>query len=110
METTTVRPDGADWLLPELALTFDGYDVYGWCMGWWFPVAECLYRHGEYVPDAWRFRAGIGVGDPIDPDDCTYEELSAEALYSHAGPDALRYWGDVLARYSHWCDLAGRSY
>lgn len=99
------RPAGATDLLPEMALTAGG-DAYGWCMSWWFACAETLDRNGEHVPDAWQYRAG--AFGPPDPE--SYEDECAEQTHSEHGPAPLIYWGNVLRRYAHWCDLSGVSY
>jgi hypothetical protein len=108
MTTTTVRPAGADYLRPDLALTADG-DAWGWAMSWWFAIAETLYVYDEPIPADWSFRAGMGLVGPDDLDE-TYEHEITRAAYELHGAESLTYWGDVLSRYSDWCKLSGLDY
>lgn len=102
-----IRPDGADDLRSEIAMTWDPGDPYGSVMTWWFAIAETLQRHEPWtVPAAWDYSPG--AFGPPDPE--SFEDTSTEAIYEDHGGAALVYWGDVLQRMAHWCDLAGFSY
>lgn len=94
------------------------YDPWGTAMGWRFGIAHVLHAQDPaLVPDAWSFSTAATdtldtLVDSADDDDAETPDVDI-AVMVDAGDtdnDALIYWGNVLARYTHVCERAGRSY
>jgi hypothetical protein len=100
----------------ELALTCGDSDVYGWCMGWWFPIAEIVYAvDPEAIPRDWQFRPSPFLAvDGMDHlrDDPDYETSILLDMFDNGSitVDDLVYWGRALTFYAAQCHLAGRAY
>jgi hypothetical protein len=100
----------------ELALTAGDDDVYGWCTGWWFPIAEIIYAiDPDLLPTEWRFRPSpslelYGLDHLEDDPDCQTARLLDMLDDGEITVDDLLYWGRALTRYGILCRVAGRAY
>jgi hypothetical protein len=99
-------------VLDALRDSFDAYDAWGSALSAHFDIAECLYRNGAQVPEAWEFRPSpmLNVGDPLDPEDCSYFAEQIEHMMREGQVSNLIHAGNVLARYVHLLKLAGKDY
>lgn len=94
---------------------YDPGDPWGWVMGHRFAIAELMFLEWLEIPEAWEFRPSPslrrGAGAvPVDLDvypDCEWRHAWA---CGYVDEDALRWAGDVLARYASAVVRAGRSY
>ncbi len=89
-------------LMQEFRLFYDGGDSWGTTMAWWFAIAGELNERGLYIPDAWKYRPGLGGGK--DPD--AYETEICEA----ATDDGLQLFGRAITRYAAMLKTAGKDY
>jgi L-ascorbate metabolism protein UlaG (beta-lactamase superfamily) len=108
--------EGRKAIRGELALTSGDDDVYGWCMGWWFAIAETLYvTDRDAIPQHWGFRAAPSLDSDPNADETIRESYEGDRIMDLGGDGDvtsgdLVYWGNVLGRYARLCDAAGRSY
>ncbi len=84
---------------------YDPGDSYACVMAAWFDICEALTRRGYEVPPEWQFRPGsLGVPDLDDESSIFAHDIAG------ADPVLLVDFGNVLRRWSHLLDAAGRSY
>ena len=83
------------------------YDPWGTCMMHWFGISETLYWETGEVPADWEYSPGM-AGEPSDePPGTDYAEALKSGRLTVAD---LTYAGNVLSRWSHVLERAGRDY
>lgn len=99
-------------VLDALRDSFDGGDAWGSALSAHFDIAECLYRNGATVPEAWEFWPSpfLNVGDPLDPEDASYFAEQIESMMRQGQERNLIHAGNVLMRYCIQLKLAGQDY
>lgn len=95
---------GYDEVKEQVMLGWDPGDAWGSAMGAFFALAgELWMRDDGMIPDAWRYKPGLG-GDPREPDGEYYE------LFREAETFALEHLGAILHRYTDILTCQGKSY
>lgn len=101
----------------ELALTSGDDDVYGWCLGWWFPIAEIIFvTDPDAIPADWQFRpspflVGVDGMDHLRKDSDYETDILLTMLDNNEiTVSDLVYWGRALIMYATLCRAAGRAY
>ena len=89
---------------------FDSGDPWGSVMIHRFTIADALYREGGEIPHAWQYRAGMGAGGDVDPEDWQAVEYAREIDAESFTLDELTHAGNVLHRYGDALERAGHSY
>ena len=90
--------------------SFDDGDKWGSIMAHRFTIADALYREGGEIPHEWQYRAGMGAGGDVDPEDWQAVEYAREIDADGFTLDELTHAGNVLARYGDALERAGHSY
>lgn len=86
-------------------------DTWGASMGALFGICDALRVAGEDIPASWQYRPGMGASDELSPDEDYEAIVITEAVDAGALTwDDVRRAGDVLNRYTHILERAGRSY
>lgn len=88
---------------------FDPSDPWGSALNAQFDIAECLFRYGAYIPENWEFSPGLGAGQELG-EDASWFAIELDLLMRQGHVTNIRDAGNVLKRYVHICELAGRSY
>lgn len=103
----TVR---ASEFVTECGLDRDAGDAWGSTMSLLFGIADALTHADETVPSAWEYRHAPGC-DALSPDE-DYDAIAITAAIDsrRVSWEDARHAGDVLNRYSHVLERAGRSY
>lgn len=84
------------------------HDPWGTALAWWFAIADLMVEWAPpYPPADWQFRQAMGGADT---EAWGYRELSPMLERGEITTHDLLRAGNILARYTRVCELAGVSY